>query len=171
MTSRKLTLLPMDDDALKRLVEVAVADAHPDEVTPPLTPGSAWTPERVSWLCDFHRDRRGGLDGPKGEATWAVLAEGSIIGSVRLKRTAESGVLQTGLWLARATRKRGWGRLALAACLREAVLLGVSAVQADTTADNGGALTILRDLGFDLTRDADGTGVTGSLSLVHRTEP
>src|SRR3712207_8457184 len=40
-----------------------------------VTPGPDWSPARVAWLLAFHRDRRPGLDGELGEATWAVVVE------------------------------------------------------------------------------------------------
>jgi RimJ/RimL family protein N-acetyltransferase len=144
----RVRLRPVDETTLTWLVRAAGADADPDEVTPALTPGSTWTPERIDWLERFHADRRGGLAGPAGEATWAVEADGAVVGSVRLKRTAEPGVFETGIWLTRGARGRGVGRQALAAVLREAAASGGREVRADTTADNGPALAVLRALGF-----------------------
>ena len=62
-------LVAVDETVLHELVRTAVTDAAPDEVTPPLTPGPTWSPERIDWLRRYHRDRRAGLDGPLGEAT------------------------------------------------------------------------------------------------------
>ena len=73
-------------------------------MTAPVTPGNVWTPERISWLTGFHADRRPGLEGPAGEATWAVEVDGDVSGAVRLKRTDEAGVLVTGIWLTRRVR-------------------------------------------------------------------
>ena len=148
-------LRPVDDANLAELVQAALGDAAPDEVTPPLTAGNVWTPERVEWLTRFHVDRRAGLDGPAGEATWAVEVDGGVVGAVRLKRTAEPGVLETGIWLTRRARGRGVGRRALAAVLEEAAAGGAAAVRADTARGNGPALAALRDLGFVCT---DGAG-------------
>jgi len=49
------------DAVLTELVAVATRDAHPIEVTPPVSPGEDWTEQRVEWLRSLHRDRRGGL--------------------------------------------------------------------------------------------------------------
>jgi RimJ/RimL family protein N-acetyltransferase len=117
-------LLPVDDAVLTEMVRAALRDADPDEATPPLTPGNTWTPERVEWLRRFHTDRRAGLDGPAGEASWAVEVDGDVAGAVRLKRTAEPGVLETGIWLTRGARGRGAGRRAIAALLEQAAVLG-----------------------------------------------
>src|SRR5919107_335636 len=100
-------LCPVDDAVLAAMVRAALTDAAPDEVTPPLTPGNTWTPERVQWLTRFHAARRAGLDGPAGEASWAVEVDGDVVGAVRLKRTAEPGVLETGIWLTRRVRGKG----------------------------------------------------------------
>lgn len=159
-----VVLQPVDDDVLERLVQAALADSSADEVTPPLTAGEEWTPERVEWLRAFHRSRRGGLDGPEREATWAVLADGVVVGAVRLKRVAESPSAEAGLWLTRAARGRGVGRRAVEAVLAEARIGGVTAVRADTTATNGPALAVLRSLGFDVT-PVDEDGVIAWLAL------
>jgi len=88
-------LRPVDEDVLERLVAVAVADSAPGEVTPPLTPGSAWTAERVDWLRAFHRERRAGRSGPHREATWCALAavveEARSWGAVELRADTTGG--------------------------------------------------------------------------------
>lgn len=117
-------LVGVDHAVLERLVEAATTDASADEVTPPLTSGAAWTPTRIAWLCAFHADRRAGLDGPASEGTWAVTLDQQVVGSVRLKRTQQSGELETGAWLTRSSRGRGVGRAAMEAVLREAAALG-----------------------------------------------
>jgi RimJ/RimL family protein N-acetyltransferase len=147
-----VVLAAVDRALLDDLVEVAITRASADEVTPPLTPGPEWSPVRVTWLRSFHRDRWQGLDGPAGEATWAVVVARHVAGSVRLKRMDEDGVLESGMWLARDTRGRGIGTAALAAVLQQASGLGASAVRADTTAGNTGAVGALQRLGFALNR-------------------
>jgi RimJ/RimL family protein N-acetyltransferase len=139
---------------LARLVGAAVSGADPDEVTPPLT-GPRWGPERIEWLRRFHRDRRGGLDGPLGEATWAVTDDGEVVGAVRLRRTAEPAVLETGIWLTRDTRGRGVGRQATAAVLDRARALGAQSVRAETSRENASALLVLQRLGFRATLEGN----------------
>ena len=160
-----VVLVAVDDTVLAQLVRAATTDTEADEVTPPLTAGRAWTSERVAWLCDFHRVRRAGLGGPAGEATWAVVADELVVGSVRLKHTDEHGVLEMGIWATRGVRGSGIGRTALAAALRQAVSLGASEVQADTTVSNAGALAVLRRLGFTLMPAGDGENVRALLRL------
>jgi len=53
----------------------------------------------------------------------------------------------------------------MAAALREAGSLGFTAVRAETTADNAGAVAVLEQLGFDLTPTGEGRAVQGLLVL------
>jgi RimJ/RimL family protein N-acetyltransferase len=142
-------LRPVDDDVLARMVTAALTDAAPDEVTPPLTPGDDWTPERIEWMRRLHVERRPGLDGPAGEATWAVEVDGEIVGAVRLKRLPEPGVVETGVWLTRGARGSGVGRRALVAVLEKAAASGAHTVRADTSQQNVAAQGLLRSLGFE----------------------
>lgn len=118
-----VVLINVDETVLDELVRVATTDASADEVTPPLTEGDSWTEVRVSWFREYHRDCRAGLDGPKKESTWAVVASDGVIGSVRLKRTETVGVLETGIWLARRVRGQGIGTAAAAAVMQLVVCL------------------------------------------------
>ena len=143
-------LIPVDDAVLDRIVDAAITDASADEVTPPLSAANEWTPERIAWLRDYHRANREGLAGPTGEATWAVVASGEVIGSVRLKLTDQPHVFETGIWLTRSSRGHGIGSAVMTAVLLEATAGGASAVRAETAESNGGALSVLRRLGFRL---------------------
>jgi RimJ/RimL family protein N-acetyltransferase len=147
-------LLDVDETVLSRLVGAAVSDAEPDEVTPPMA-GPRWGPERIEWLRRLHRDRRMGLDGPLGEATWAVAVDGDVVGGVRLKRTAEPDVLETGIWLTRSARGKGVARKAIADVLELARAHGARAVRADTSPENASALYVLQRLGFRTSIEAD----------------
>lgn len=147
-------LLAVDEAVLARLVGAALSGAAPDEVTPRLA-GDRWGPERIEWLRRFHRDRRPGLDGPLREATWAVAVDGEVVGAVRLKRTAEPHVLETGIWLAWPARGRGVGRTAVADVLEQARPHGAGAVRADTSRANASALHVLQRLGFRTVIEGD----------------
>lgn len=147
-------LLDVDEAVLSRLVDAAVDDAEPDEVTPPMA-GPHWGPERIEWLRRLHRDRRAGLDGPLGEATWAVSLDGEIVGGLRLERTAEPDVLETGIWLTRSARGRGVGRTVIAEALELARQTGARAVQADTSPQNTAARHVLQRLGFRTSVEGD----------------
>ena len=144
----EVSLVPVDEAVLSLLVQTATSGAQADEVTPPLTPG--WTPERTAWLRAYHRDRRGGLGGPCGEATWAVLLGGEVVGGARLRWTDKAGVADTGLWLVRSARGAGVGRAALTVVLERAAAAGVRIVRAETAVENRGALAVLWHLGFTL---------------------
>jgi RimJ/RimL family protein N-acetyltransferase len=162
---RPVELLPVDELVLERLVAVAVADAAAREVTPPLTAGEGWSAQRVDWLRSFHRERRAGLEGPQGEATWAVVVDGAVVGSVRLRQTAEPGVVETGIWLARAARGRGTGRRALAEVVRAGRSLGYAELRAETTSGNRPALALLAAVGFHLDLPDDAGIVVARLEL------
>ena len=157
-----VVLVEVDEAVLEELVRVATTDASANDVTPPLTAGDSWSQTRVAWLRDFHRGRREGLAGPKGESTWAVADSSGVIGSVRLKRTESVGVLETGIWLARSVRGRGLGTVAAAAVVQLATALGATAVRADTTSTNVGALAVLERTGFRVSR-ADSSGAIRAL--------
>jgi RimJ/RimL family protein N-acetyltransferase len=167
--ARSVELIPVDDVVLDLLVRAAVTAASADDVTPPLTPGRAWTEVRVAWLRAYHHRCRSGLTGPTGEATWAVVVDDDVVGSVRLQDTDAIGVLETGIWLTRGTRGRGIGRMAITAVLREALLHGAQVVRADTTVNNTAALAMLRSLAFTIT-ERDGA-VEGLLHLDRGSPP
>lgn len=167
-------LVDVDEDVLAELVDAAITDAHPDEVTPAFDDGGTWSEERLEWLRQLHRSRRDGLDGPLGEATWAVRQpdptgdRGAVVGQVRLKRTGDVGVLETGIWLTRSARGRGLGVAAIQAVVDRAVAYGATAVYAETRITNVVAQGGLRKLGFSLSRGRTDADVVALLRLVPR---
>ncbi|OAE01677.1 GNAT family N-acetyltransferase [Arthrobacter sp. OY3WO11] len=162
--SPEVSLVDVDEAVLDRLLALAKRDASPDEVAPPLG-GPGWNPERTAWFFGYHRAAAYGLDGLAGEKTWGILADGSLAGSIRLRRTtsctAEPGpagaVADTGIWLGRSFRSRGVGAAALRLVLEEARRAGLSRITARTLAGNVGAQRILASAGAVLTHDDDGT--------------
>lgn len=158
-----VSLVDVDELTLEWLVNAAISDASANDVTAPVTTGDEWSPARVAWLKDFHRNRRDGLSGPAREITWAILVGDQVVGSVRLKRTAVPGILETGIWLVRRVRGQGVGQRAMAEVLRTAAALGARGVRVDTTAGNGAALGVLRRLGFDLAPSSEGAEVAAVL--------
>lgn len=150
-------LVAVDEAVLAELVAAAVADAAPGEVTPPLAADDAWSQERIAWLRAFHLCRGAGLDGVLGEATWAVVVSGQVVGSVRLKRTPSVGFFEVGIWLTRAVRGQGIGRRAVAELSAAAQQTGATTLCADTRASNAAALAVLRHSGFTLDERADGS--------------
>jgi ribosomal-protein-alanine N-acetyltransferase len=176
--SPEVSLVDVDDAVMDQLLDLAKRDASPDEVAPPLG-GPGWNLERTAWFFSHHRAAAHGLDGEAGEKTWAILADGRLAGSVRLRRV-ESGspesdsvepgspesdsvepgsanVAETGIWLGRSFRSKGIGSAALRLVLAEARRAGVTEVTARTLAGNLGAQRLLTAAGAALTPDDDGT--------------
>jgi RimJ/RimL family protein N-acetyltransferase len=141
-------LVDVDEAVLAEMIDAAVSDAAPDEVTPPFDDGGAWSETRLDWMRDLYRSRRAGLDGPEREATWAICHDGRVVGAVRLKRTGDGTVLETGIWLTRSARGHGVGAAAMEAVISKATACGASAIYAETTLANVRAQGLLRRLGF-----------------------
>ena len=157
--SPDVSLVDVDETVLDQLLELAKREASPDEVAPPLG-GPGWNLQRTAWFFSFHRAASHGLDGEAGEKTWAILADGSLAGSIRLKRVGAGNGrsdAETGIWLGRSFRSRGIGSAALRLVLAEARRAGVLRVTARTLAGNLGAQRLLADAGAVLTPDDDGT--------------
>ncbi|MBC7374809.1 MAG: GNAT family N-acetyltransferase [Frankiales bacterium] len=167
--NRVVVLAPVGDPILEQLVAAATSDAAAGEVTPPLTPGDGWTPERVAWLRRFHVDRRAGLKGEAHEVTWAVLVDGHVVGGARLAHVGLDKELEVGMWLTRQARGSGVGRLALALLLEQAAAGGFVSIRADTSPSNAAALTVLRNQGFTCSDSPDGR-VHAQLALRGGTE-
>lgn len=157
--SPDVSLLDVDNVVMESLLALARRDASPDEVAPPLG-GPGWNAERIAWFRSHHRAAADGLDGPGREKTWAVLCDGEVAGSVRLKRVDAPGPRpagETGIWLARTYRSRGIGESALRLALTEAGRAGLAQVLARTLTGNTAAQRLLSRLGATLTEDEDGT--------------
>jgi RimJ/RimL family protein N-acetyltransferase len=146
-----VSLRPLDGEAVESLLTLAVADAAPEEVMPPVDGPAGWTPARLSAFRAFHIDRLPGLDGPLRTLMFAIVADGDIAGMIRLSRTEDPTVLETGIWLGRSARGMGIGSSALARLVAEAAAAGASAVVAETTAGNVAAMRALRRHGARLT--------------------
>jgi [ribosomal protein S5]-alanine N-acetyltransferase len=154
-----VSLLDVDETVLEQLLELAKRDASPDEVAPPLG-GPGWNLERTAWFFSYHRAAAHGLEGEAGEKTWAILAGGSLAGSIRLKRVDTGNgrkSAETGIWLGRSFRSRGIGSAALRLVLAEARRAGMAQVTARTLTGNMGAQRLLAAAGAVLTSDDDGT--------------
>ncbi|MEW9873048.1 GNAT family N-acetyltransferase [Arthrobacter sp. HS15c] len=160
--SPDVRLADVDEPMLERLLALAMDDASPDEVTPPLGVGTGWNAERIDWFRAYHRAAAAGLDGPAREKSWAVLCDGSPAGSVRLKRTGPDSV-ETGIWLGRNVRGQGIGRTVIRLVAAKAASAGAAVLVAETTAGNEAAQGLLRSAGATLVR---GPGaVTARLEL------
>ena len=145
-----VAIVPVDEDVLDVLLGVAVADAEPIDVMPPVAGPPGWTDAARAAFAAHHRSRRPGLAGPHAEVTWAILADGAVVGSARLHRVGP-GCLEMGVWLGRSARAHGVGTALVPLLVAEAGRLGATTVIAETTADNVGALATLRRNGALLT--------------------
>ncbi|WP_457962335.1 GNAT family N-acetyltransferase [Arthrobacter sp. D1-29] len=161
--SLDVRLADVDEAMLEQLMALAMTDASPDEVTPPLGSGAGWNTERIDWFRAYHRAAAAGLDGAAQEKSWAVLCDGSAAGSVRLKRTGPA-TAETGIWLGRSWRGSGIGTAALTLVLAEARRAGLQQVTATTTDANIGAQRLLTAAGALLTSD-DGGAVSAAVVL------
>ncbi|MFE7314313.1 GNAT family N-acetyltransferase [Streptomyces sp. NPDC057555] len=158
-----VALQQVDDECLEELLAVAVDDAAPEEVMPPVAGSPGWTLERQDAFRAWHRARRPGLAGPIRESTFAITYGGKVVGSARLALRESLGVLETGMWLARSQRGRGIGTVTLRLLLQEAARTGARAVVAETKTHNTAALAALRRNGATLITSQDGTEVHAEL--------
>ncbi|MFJ8192058.1 GNAT family N-acetyltransferase [Streptomyces sp. NPDC096094] len=147
----RVELRQVDEVSLEGLLAVAVEDAEPEEVMPPVAGPPGWTALRQEAFRAWHRARFPGLTGPLREATFTIAHEGRTVGSARLAVRGSQEVLETGMWLARSQRGRGTGSAALRILLGEAARAGARTVVADTTVLNTAALAVLRGNGATLT--------------------
>lgn len=141
-----LDLEPVDETGLKKLLNLAVAEASPEEVVAPLPGAAGWTALRKAWFLEYHRTRRTGLDGSHREITYLIVHEGRIIGSARLARITHS-TIEAGLWLVRSARGRGLAAKVLLLLRSEALANGAAQLIASTTTKNTQALSALRKAG------------------------
>ena len=153
--SGRVRLTPVDEQNLESLLSVAVAEADPAEVMPPVAAPAGWSHARREAFRTFHRQHFGGLAGPTRTVMFAILVDRDVIGMVRLAQRDEPGVMETGIWLGRSAREQGIGSAALRALVDEATAVGAKRVVAQTTADNGPALGVLRRCGAELRYDED----------------
>jgi RimJ/RimL family protein N-acetyltransferase len=148
-------LEPVDERNLEPLLSVAVAEAEPDDVMPPVAAPAGWSHARREAFRAFHRASFTGLTGPTGTQMYAILAAGEVVGMIRMARRDEPGTVETGIWLGRSARGQGLGAAALRELLNAAAAVGMHTVVAETTPANSGALSVLRKLGAKLREDGD----------------
>lgn len=155
-------LRPIDEDLLPRLLDVAVADADPDEVVP-APDQSGWTHERRSTFADVHKDG------------FAILADGEPVGAIRMTPAEAPGAAEIGIWLTHAARGQGHGTQALHLLVEEARSRGVTALIAETTTANQPAVVALRSLGAKIWEDTESGAIHATLrvgdSAEHGTRP
>ncbi|WUI03831.1 GNAT family N-acetyltransferase [Spirillospora sp. NBC_00431] len=156
----EVALSPLDEPALARLLDAAVAGADPLEVMLPVNGAPGWTPERRTAFLEFHRARC--LNPTTAvERTWVVDVDGQAVGAARLQPQGDA--VEVGIWLTRASRGRGIGAQVMTLLLAEARSSGAARCLAATTAGNRGAQALLVGAGATLTHEGD--EVTAELSL------
>ncbi|WP_284974763.1 GNAT family N-acetyltransferase [Arthrobacter sp. efr-133-TYG-104] len=156
-----LTLIDVDGSVMNQLLAFAKADADANEVTPLMGEAPGWNAERIAWFTAYHSAATR-IDGPAREKTWAVIVDGTIAGSVRLKRTGPNAV-ESGIWLGRSFRNRGLGGQAPQQVVAKAAGYGATVLEASTSMSNTGAQSLLLSLGAEFHRN--GTQVTARLML------
>ncbi|ROP35421.1 GNAT family N-acetyltransferase [Saccharothrix texasensis] len=146
-----IVLRKVDDAAVERLLDLAVADADPADVMPP-----GWTADRPDEFRDFYRGFQ--------DDAYEIVRDDRTVGMIRL--TAEG---ETGIWVARRARGDGVGLAALRRVIEQAPRRGVTTIVADTTTGNTAALTVLRKAGATL--DVDGARVLARITVPVGTVP
>lgn len=142
-------LRALDPDSLLRLRDVAVADADPSEVMPPMDGPPGWTPQRQRGFVEFFTPM---LDAPD-ITIYGILVDGEMAGFIRLKRLDEH-TGETGIWLGRSWRGRSLATAALGELLKAASEKGLTRVVADTLPTNKAAQGLLRAHGARLREEA-----------------
>ncbi len=150
-----VTLQPVDENLLPRLLDVAVADTDAEEVMPHVPGPRGWTPVRREAFTDRHL----------AETTYAVLVDGAIAGAVRLAPAEAPGAVEAAIWLARSARGQGHSTVALHLLVEEARHQGLSAIIVETTASNAAAVGALRTSGAKLWEDPETGAVHATLRV------
>ena len=150
-----VTLQPLDDELLARLLDVAVAGADAEEVMPPVPGPRGWNPERHAAFRAHHL----------AATTYAVLVDGALAGAVRLTPAEAPGAAKAAIWLARSVRGHGHSTAALHLLVEEARNQGLSAIILETTASNAPAVGTLRTLGAKLWEDPESGAVHATLRV------
>lgn len=152
-----VTLQPVDESLLPRLLEVAVADADPHEVMPGEPGAPRWSDARRAAFGEYHR--------PADGAAYAVLVEGQLVGAARFTPAEAPGAVQATIWLRRSARGNGYSTQALRLLIDEARAHGAHAIVAETHVSNTAAVCMLRTLGATLWEDPDTGSVHATLRV------
>jgi RimJ/RimL family protein N-acetyltransferase len=146
-----VTLRPVDEDLLPRILDVAVAGADPEEVMPAVPGPPGWTPERRAAFADHHRSTPG--------TSYAIMTGEEIVGATRLTPAEAPGAAEAGIWLTRSVRGQGHGIEALHLLIEEARNQGTTALVVETNAANPAAVAALRAMGAKLWEDPESGSV------------
>lgn len=159
----QVQLKVLDEQLLANLLSVAVADADPLEVMPPVDGPAGWSSSRTAAFRQFYGSRLAGFDGKNRTQMYAIILDGNVVGMIRMARREEADTVETGLWLARSARARGIGGAAVRLLLTEAARAGINRVVADTTIGNTAALNVLRR--YDAVLSSRSANVHGEITL------
>ncbi|WP_434599647.1 GNAT family N-acetyltransferase [Streptomyces sp. A5-4] len=157
-----VTLRPLDELLLGRLLDTATADADPEDVMPEVAGPPGWTPERQAAFSRFHRSRT--LTADPEERTYVIVVGDQVVGAARLCPLRDRpGTAEAGVWIGRSHRGGGVGGAVLEQLLDLARTAGFASVFVSTTAGNTAVHRILTAQGVSLTQDGD--EVTARMSL------
>lgn len=151
-----VTLRPIDEELLPRMLDVAVAGADPDEVMPAVPGPPGWTPARRAAFADH-------VSGPG--TSYAILAGDEIVGATRLTPAEAPGAAEAGIWLVRTARGKGYSVDALHLLIEEARAQGTTALIVETNTANPAALDLLRTLGAKLWEDPESGAVHATMRV------
>lgn len=149
-----VVLSRLRESTVEALLAVAVADADPDEVMPPIDAPPGWSPPRVAAFRRFYRSHLAGLSGTRHTQMYLISLRDNVVGMIRMARGTEADTMETGMWLARSARGDGTGAAALRLLLSEVARAGGRRVVAETTADNHAAIGVLRRCGATISHDS-----------------
>lgn len=159
-----ISIQEIDETMLEALLAVAMSDAEPEEVMPPVEGPPGWNDMRQAAFRSFYASRRDGLRDPHAETMFAIVEEERVLGSGRLARHAPE-TFETGLWLARSARGRGMGSKALLALMQRAAAEGAKRLIARTTQSNIAAIGALRNCGAAIAEPDEHGQVVASFRL------
>ncbi|MFD6446575.1 GNAT family N-acetyltransferase [Promicromonospora sp. NPDC060204] len=170
MTSQMMVdLVPVGEDVLEDLLALAVAEAQPGEVMPPASGESThearttWTELRKGAFRDYHRRCRVNLTAPVPEVTWAVKAQGRIVGAARLALVDDDPTArEVGLWLGESYRGHGIADEVAYWALAAARTMDARRLVARTVASTPARRTLER-IGFEVAEHDD--GLVGTIAL------
>jgi RimJ/RimL family protein N-acetyltransferase len=158
-----VTLRRLDEGLLQDLLDVAVVDADPHEVMPPVAGPAGWTDERRTAFSQFHQSRS--LSAEPAETTYAIVVGDAVVGAARLcpLEGAEHAV-EAGVWIGRSHRGSGVGSAVLRDLLVLARADGFDSMFVSTKPDNTASQRLLAAMGVELVREGD--SVTAWVDLV-----
>ncbi|WP_222108295.1 GNAT family N-acetyltransferase [Streptomyces sp. SAJ15] len=149
-----VSLHPLDQALLKDLRRVAVADAEPREVMPPVGGPDGWTLERQAAFLRFHESRALAVE--PVETTFAVVVGERVVGAARLCPMEEpAGAVEAGVWIGRSHRGAGVGGAVLKHLLDRARAEGIDTVCVSTAPENTAVRRLMTRMGVDLVHEGD----------------